>query len=68
LKSVPHTALASEEADIADIGDPSAPIAIAYDPHDGSSNIETNMPVGDFSILPGSSGKAPFTGRRSDQL
>lgn len=69
LRSVPYTALASEEAEIAEIGDPAALIAIAYDPLDGSSNIETNMPVGTiFSILPGFSEQTPFTGRGSDQL
>jgi fructose-1,6-bisphosphatase I len=69
LKSVPYAALVSEEADGPEIGDPSALIAMAYDPLDGSSNIETNMPVGTiFSILPSCSGEALFSGRGSDQL
>jgi fructose-1,6-bisphosphatase I len=69
LETVPYAALVSEEADRPEIGDPLASIAIAYDPLDGSSNIETNMPVGTiFSILPSFSGKALFSGRGSDQL
>jgi fructose-1,6-bisphosphatase I len=69
LKSVPYAALASEEASTPEMGDASAPILIAYDPLDGSSNIETNMTVGTiFSILPNASGQTPFTGRGSEQL
>jgi fructose-1,6-bisphosphatase I len=69
LKSVPYAALASEEASTAEIGDASAPIAIAYDPLDGSSNIETNMTVGTiFSILPNDPQQTSFTGRGSEQL
>jgi fructose-1,6-bisphosphatase I len=69
LKSVPYAALASEEASTLEAADASAPILIAYDPLDGSSNIETNMTVGTiFSILPNVSGQTPFTGRGSEQL
>jgi fructose-1,6-bisphosphatase I len=69
LKSVPYAALASEEAGTPEAGDASAPILIAYDPLDGSSNIETNMTVGTiFSILPSVPGQTPFTGRGSEQL
>jgi fructose-1,6-bisphosphatase I len=69
LKSVPYAALASEEASTPEAGDASAPILIAYDPLDGSSNIETNMTVGTiFSVLPNASGQTPFTGRGSEQL
>jgi fructose-1,6-bisphosphatase I len=69
LKSTPYTALASEEADQPEFGDPSALISIAYDPLDGSSNIETNTAVGTiFSILPGHSLGAPFSRPGSEQL
>jgi fructose-1,6-bisphosphatase I len=69
LKSVPYAALVSEEASTPETGDASAPIAIAYDPLDGSSNIETNMTVGTvFSILPNNPNQAPFTARGSEQL
>lgn len=69
LKDVPCAALASEEAETAEAGDASAPISIAYDPLDGSSNIETNMTVGTiFSIMPHVSGETPFTGKGSTQI
>ncbi len=46
LKPVSWAALASEEAETADIRDGGGLLDIAYDPLDGSSNIETNMTVG----------------------
>jgi len=67
LKSVPYAACVSEEAATPEIGDPSALISIAYDPLDGSSNIETNMTVGTiFSVLPHR--RSPFAGPGSEQL
>lgn len=67
LKSVRYVACASEEAEMPEFGDPAALISIAYDPLDGSSNIETNMTVGTiFSILPHR--RSPFTGPGSEQL
>jgi fructose-1,6-bisphosphatase I len=61
LKDVAWGALASEEAETADLRDGGL-IDIAYDPLDGSSNIETNMTVGTiFSIMPSVAGKTPFT-------
>jgi fructose-1,6-bisphosphatase I len=69
LATVPYAALASEEANTAETANPSAPISIAYDPLDGSSNIETNMTVGTiFSILPYRTDHAPFTGPGEEQL
>jgi fructose-1,6-bisphosphatase I len=69
LKNVPYAALASEEAETAEAGDAAALISIAYDPLDGSSNIETNMTVGTiFSIMPAAVGKTPFTQKGSAQL
>jgi fructose-1,6-bisphosphatase I len=69
LQPVPWGALASEEAEAADIGGSGGLIDIAYDPLDGSSNIETNMTVGTiFSIMPASAGKTPFTGKGSAQV
>ncbi|MET0709364.1 MAG: class 1 fructose-bisphosphatase [Tardiphaga sp.] len=69
LKAVPCAALASEEAETHEAGDPDAPICIAYDPLDGSSNIETNMTVGTiFSIMPAVPGQTPFTGRGDAQI
>jgi fructose-1,6-bisphosphatase I len=53
LKGIPIAAVASEEATEIEILDPTAPISIAVDPLDGSSNINTNMSVGTiFSIVP----------------
>jgi fructose-1,6-bisphosphatase I len=61
LMGIDYRALASEEAEAADIRD-NGVIDIAYDPLDGSSNIETNMTVGTiFSILPSVAGDMPFT-------
>jgi fructose-1,6-bisphosphatase I len=61
LHAVPWAALASEEAETADIRSTGS-IDIAYDPLDGSSNIETNMTVGTiFSIMPAAAGETPFT-------
>jgi fructose-1,6-bisphosphatase I len=69
LKSVSYKALASEEADAPEIGDASGLISIAYDPLDGSSNIETNMTVGTiFSILPGQSKVSLFKGNGHQQI
>ncbi len=69
LKDVPYAALASEESDTLVMGDPLAPISIAYDPLDGSSNIDTNMTVGTiFSIIPNEAGVAPFSAPGSCQL
>ncbi|MET0220537.1 MAG: class 1 fructose-bisphosphatase [Tardiphaga sp.] len=69
LKGVPYAALASEEAEAYEAGDPEGPILVAYDPLDGSSNIETNMTVGTiFSILPATPGQTPFTAPGSAQI
>jgi fructose-1,6-bisphosphatase I len=69
LTGVPYAALASEEAEAAEIGDAAALISIAYDPLDGSSNIETNMTVGTiFSIMPAGADQVPFTGNGAAQI
>lgn len=53
LKTAPVAAYASEEADHPVALDPSAPILVAADPLDGSSNIDINSPIGTiFSLLP----------------
>jgi fructose-1,6-bisphosphatase I len=52
IKGLPIAAIASEEAPEVEIVDPSAPISVAVDPLDGSSNIDTNMSVGTiFSVV-----------------
>jgi fructose-1,6-bisphosphatase I len=53
LSALPVAVLASEEMAELDILNPNAPISVAFDPLDGSSNINTNMSVGTiFSIMP----------------
>jgi fructose-1,6-bisphosphatase I len=53
LSSAPVAALASEELDEPILLDPGAPLLVAVDPLDGSSNIDTNVSVGTiFSIVP----------------
>lgn len=53
LKAAPVACLASEELDLPSGFDVTAPLCVAVDPLDGSSNIDTNVAVGTiFSILP----------------
>lgn len=53
LTRAPIAALASEEMREPQIGNRDAKICVAFDPLDGSSNIDINMTVGTiFSILP----------------
>jgi fructose-1,6-bisphosphatase I len=53
LSALPIAVLASEEMADLEILNPGAPISVAFDPLDGSSNINTNISVGTiFSIMP----------------
>lgn len=53
LAPCPVAAFASEEADEAEFLNPNGSLAVAVDPLDGSSNIDTLAPIGTiFSILP----------------
>jgi fructose-1,6-bisphosphatase I len=53
LRDAPVAAFGSEERETALLLDPDAPLAVAIDPLDGSSNIDTNVSIGTiFSILP----------------
>jgi fructose-1,6-bisphosphatase I len=68
LRSAPVARVGSEEAEDEAILDPKAPLAVATDPLDGSSNIETNVSVGTlFGILP-HAGDVSFTQAGSKQL
>lgn len=59
LGNAPVAVIGSEENQSALVLDRAAPLAVAIDPLDGSSNIETNVSVGTiFSILPASGGAA----------
>ncbi len=53
MRRAPVAAYASEELDAPVLLNPNAPLALAIDPLDGSSNIEVNLSIGTiFSILP----------------
>jgi fructose-1,6-bisphosphatase I len=53
LKATPVAAIASEELDEPLVCDESAPLLVALDPLDGSSNIDAGVSIGTiFSILP----------------
>lgn len=70
LGKLPIAALASEEMREPQFGDRDAKICVAFDPLDGSSNIDINMTVGTiFSILPAPDDLAlAFRQRGSAQL
>ncbi|MDD2877163.1 MAG: class 1 fructose-bisphosphatase [Acidiphilium sp.] len=54
LARAPVSVFASEEADKPEVLDEFAPLAVAVDPLDGSSNIDTLAPIGTiFSVMPG---------------
>lgn len=70
LRAAPVRWVASEERDAPVALRAGAPLAVAIDPLDGSSNIETNAPMGTiFSILPArEDGLASFLRPGSEQL
>jgi fructose-1,6-bisphosphatase I len=73
LEHAPVAAVASEEMDAPLPLHPGEPIVVALDPLDGSSNIETNAPIGTiFSLLPsgpgGGAGPAAFMRAGRDQI
>jgi fructose-1,6-bisphosphatase I len=62
LAAAPVSALASEELDHAVVLNEGAPLLVAVDPLDGSSNIDANVSIGTiFSVLP-----APYDGAPPD--
>jgi fructose-1,6-bisphosphatase I len=73
LKGTPVAVYGSEECETPLVLHEGAPLAVAIDPLDGSSNIDTNVSVGTiFSILPmppaGGAPEAPFLQPGSAQL
>lgn len=72
LREVPVAAFASEEMAEPLLFDPSAPLIVAADPLDGSSNVDANVSFGMiFSILPrhpAATGEAAFLRPGSQQL
>ncbi|WP_052341444.1 class 1 fructose-bisphosphatase [Salinarimonas rosea] len=60
LAGAPVAAVASEEREDVHVLAPGAPLAVAIDPLDGSSNIDVNAPVGAiFSIVEAGAGAEP---------
>jgi fructose-1,6-bisphosphatase I len=72
LRRAPVAAIASEELDLPIALDATAPLLVATDPLDGSSNVDANVSFGMiFSVLPkhpSSSGEAAFLRPGSHQL
>jgi len=74
LRMAPVAAIASEELDVPVELNPGAPLIVALDPLDGSSNIDTNVSIGTiFSLLPnlppgGGAEPAAFLRRGHDQV
>jgi fructose-1,6-bisphosphatase I len=72
LRDLPVAAVASEEADLPITLKKEAPLLVATDPLDGSSNVDANVSVGTiFSILPrhpSADGEAAFLRPGSHQL
>jgi len=72
VRGTPVAWLASEECEECIAITPGAPLSMAIDPLDGSSNIETNAPIGTiFSLLPTSpdgASEATFLQRGSTQI
>jgi fructose-1,6-bisphosphatase I len=68
LRKTPVAIIASEELEKPLDLDPDAPLAVALDPLDGSSNIDTNVSIGTiFSIL-AAKGAETFTQAGTEQL
>jgi fructose-1,6-bisphosphatase len=62
LANAPVAIVGSEEHETAEVLDVSKPLAVAIDPLDGSSNIDTNLSIGTiFAIFP-----VPVSGTGSD--
>ncbi|HYZ31187.1 MAG TPA: class 1 fructose-bisphosphatase [Crenalkalicoccus sp.] len=72
LQEAPVAAVASEELPEAVVLRPSAPLAVALDPLDGSNNIDANAPMGSvFTLLPSDRADDPtlaFTTQGDRQL
>lgn len=69
LKGAPVAAVASEELEDWRLFDAAKPLAVAFDPIDGSGNIEANGAMGTiFSILPARGATNPFVGAAATPL
>lgn len=59
MKSAPVAIVASEKAETTLVLDRGAPLAVTFDPLDGSSNVDTNVSVGTiFGLLPAAGPRA----------
>jgi fructose-1,6-bisphosphatase I len=69
ISAAPVAKIASEEAEDWLLLDAKKPLAVAFDPLDGSSNIDSNMSIGTiFSIRPAAGASDPFAGPGSGQI
>jgi fructose-1,6-bisphosphatase I len=69
LREAPVAVFGSEEMDSVETLTAGAPLAVAVDPLDGSSNIETNVSIGTiFSVLPDVPGGDALLQRGTSQL
>ncbi|MGA2794912.1 MAG: class 1 fructose-bisphosphatase, partial [Roseiarcus sp.] len=69
LRAAPVAAIASEELDDWLLLDAGREMAVAFDPLDGSDNIDTNLSIGTiFSVLPARGAENPFTGAGRSQV
>jgi fructose-1,6-bisphosphatase I len=69
LRDAPVASVASKGLGDWTLLNPEHPLAVAFEPLDGSSNFEDNLSLGTiFSILPAKGADNPFVGRRSAPL
>jgi fructose-1,6-bisphosphatase I len=69
LRGAPVASIASDGLSGWALLNPTHTLAVAFDPLDGSSNIEANLSAGTiFSILPAKGANNPFIGRRAAQI
>lgn len=69
LRAAPVASIVSEKLDGLVVLDANAPLAVAFDPLDGSSNIDTNMSIGTISsIRPTCGDQNPFVGPGHEQI
>jgi fructose-1,6-bisphosphatase I len=69
LRAAPVAAIASEELEDWALLDADRATAVAFDPLDGSDNIDTNLSIGTiFSVLPARGAENPFTQAGRSQI
>jgi len=69
LREAPVAAIASARLNDWILLDADKPMAVAFDPLDGSASLDAHMPLGTiFSVLPASGAASPFTSPGSAQI